>query len=267
MTLSTRIFFSIFFFIISSCGYSQDAWDQKVRESEELRDRLAAERRSREHTADDYADALERIESLEATLEERGLSLEELNQDLAAQKSALEQLDKLREVHQQNAERVAALRARLGKESALPSQVLLQDLGFQIIWASTSLFETQQARLLPEALEEIKKMIDVIFRDPELLNYDWRIEAKETQKYRGLYGDAQGLGAQRASRLSAAFALSQSGSGDRQFLTQLTAASTRPDFGKTDKNKEKSATLALVARLPQQLDANVAAPLSPANQE
>ena len=55
-------------FNLFACGYSQAEWDQKVRESEELRQQLAGEKSARDKAERDYADALEEIDALRLTL-------------------------------------------------------------------------------------------------------------------------------------------------------------------------------------------------------
>jgi septal ring factor EnvC (AmiA/AmiB activator) len=71
------------------CGYSQDEWDQKVRETEELRSNLAGEKSARAKAEADYADALEEIDALRAKVNESGMNMDSLSADLEAQKKAL----------------------------------------------------------------------------------------------------------------------------------------------------------------------------------
>src|SRR6186713_297843 len=71
------------------CGYSQEEWDQKVRETNDLRGQLAGEQSARAKAEADYADALEEIEALRLKLAERGFNLDSLAADLESQKKAL----------------------------------------------------------------------------------------------------------------------------------------------------------------------------------
>ena len=63
--------FSVIFLVCSACGYSQDAWDQKVRRNGELREELAAAERARSQAENDYADALEELERMSQRSDEK----------------------------------------------------------------------------------------------------------------------------------------------------------------------------------------------------
>ena len=77
-------------FLCLACGYSQEEWDQKVRENESLRTDLANERQAHKKCEADYSAANQEIDNLKKQLTERGISLDSLNQSLAEQRKALE---------------------------------------------------------------------------------------------------------------------------------------------------------------------------------
>src|SRR5687768_10921143 len=68
---------------LTACGYSQEEWDQKVRENESLRDQLTAQRQAHKKCGADYAAALQQIDELKRQLTERGINVENLNASLA----------------------------------------------------------------------------------------------------------------------------------------------------------------------------------------
>src|SRR5690606_39944370 len=87
--------FFVTFFVLSiapqifGCGYYQEEWDQKVRETEELRNDLEGEKSARAKAEADYADALEEIDALRAKLMESGVNVDSLSANLEAQQKAL----------------------------------------------------------------------------------------------------------------------------------------------------------------------------------
>ena len=88
-----------------ACGYSQEEWDQKVRENESLRTELTSERQARKKCESDHAAANQQIDELKKQLTERGVSLDSLSASLAEQKKALEE-------YQRRAEQLDAIRKR-----------------------------------------------------------------------------------------------------------------------------------------------------------
>ena len=53
---------ALLIFLLSACGYSQEEWDQKVRENESLRDQLTTQRQAHKKCEADYAAALQQID-------------------------------------------------------------------------------------------------------------------------------------------------------------------------------------------------------------
>src|SRR5688572_22401593 len=65
--------------LVSACGYSQEEWDQKVRENESLRDQLTTQRQAHKKCEADYAAALQQVDELKRQLTERGVNLENMS--------------------------------------------------------------------------------------------------------------------------------------------------------------------------------------------
>src|SRR5690606_29297676 len=113
--------------ILFGCGYSQDEWDQKVREIEELRSNLAGEKSARAKAEADYADALEEIDELRARLTERGISVDTLSANLEAQKKALTEYESRVARLGQSRKRFDQLRRKLQQLTALGLKVDVRD--------------------------------------------------------------------------------------------------------------------------------------------
>jgi exopolyphosphatase/guanosine-5'-triphosphate,3'-diphosphate pyrophosphatase len=98
---------------LAACGYSQEEWDQKVRENESLRGQLSEQRQANKKCESDYAAALQEIDDLKRQLTERGINLENLNASLAEQRRALEEYARRTEQLDQIRKRFEALQSKL----------------------------------------------------------------------------------------------------------------------------------------------------------
>src|SRR5215211_6863866 len=76
---------------LSACGYSQEEWDQKLRENEKLATDLKTQREATRKAQADNAEAVKEIEDLKRQLTERGINLENANASIAEQRKALEE--------------------------------------------------------------------------------------------------------------------------------------------------------------------------------
>src|SRR5688572_26310146 len=108
---------------LTACGYSQEEWDQKVRENESLRDQLTAQRQAHKKCEADYAAALQQIDELKRQLTERGINVENLNASLAEQRKALEEYARRTEQLDAIRKRFEVLQQKLQKLTQLGLQV------------------------------------------------------------------------------------------------------------------------------------------------
>ena len=72
------------FFYLSGCGYSQEEWDQKVRENAALTDQLAKQQQANNKCAADYGAAAQELDGLKRDFQQRGVSLDNVTQDNTA---------------------------------------------------------------------------------------------------------------------------------------------------------------------------------------
>ncbi len=91
---------------LSACGYSQEEWDQKLRENEKLAAEVKAQREANQKAQADNAAAMKEIEDLKRQLTERGINLENANASIAEQRQALEE-------YARRTERLDAIRKRI----------------------------------------------------------------------------------------------------------------------------------------------------------
>ena len=186
--------------ILFGCGYSQDEWDQKVRQNEQLRSQLSREQRSRAKAEADYADALEEVDVLRGQLAERGVNIDSLSANVEAQNKALGEYQRrtaqLLEVHK----RFDALRRKLEKLTKMGLKVQVRDNRMVIQLPGDVLFDSGRDRLRKEGQEIVLQVAEVIRTDADLKNREFQVAGHtENRPFQGgPFQDNWGLSAMRA---------------------------------------------------------------------
>ncbi len=185
---------------VGGCGYSQEEWDQKTRENEALRSRLAAQQQLHKKCESDYSDALAEIDDLKSKLRERGVNLENLNASLAQQKQALEEYRRRAEQLDQIRKRFDALRTKLQKLTQLGLKVDVRDNRMVIQLPGDVLFDSGRDQLKKEGLEILRQVADVVRNDPDLRAREFQVAGHTDAKplKGGPFKDNWGLSAMRA---------------------------------------------------------------------
>ena len=188
---------SIFF---SACGYSQEEWDQKVRETNELRGQLAGEQSARAKAEADYADALEEIEALRVKLAERGLNLDSLAADLESQKKALSEYEQRMARLDEIRSKFDRLKRKLNELTRLGLKVDVRDNRMVIQLPGDVLFDSGQDKLRDEGEEIVLSVAAVIAADPELSKREFQVAGHTDDRplKGGRFKDNWGLSAMRA---------------------------------------------------------------------
>lgn len=185
---------------LGGCGYSQEEWDQKVRENETLRGQLAEQQQARRKCDADFADAQNEIASLKKQLRERGVDLDNLSSSLEQQKKALEeyamrarQLDELKK-------RFDALRSKLQKLTEFGLKVETRDNRMLIQLPGDVLFDSGSATLRKEGKDILKQVAEVIRNDAQLSSREFQVAGHTDSKplKGGPFLDNWGLSAMRA---------------------------------------------------------------------
>jgi chemotaxis protein MotB len=186
--------------ILFGCGYSQDEWDQKVRETEELRNNLAGEKSAREKAEADYADALEEIDALRQRLTERGLSVDTLSANLESQKKALAEYQRRMDRLDQIRKRFEQLRDKLQQLTALGLKVDVRDNRMVIQLPGDVLFDSGSDKLKKGGQDILLEVASVIQSDEDLSNREFQVAGHTDDRplRGGRFGDNWGLSAMRA---------------------------------------------------------------------
>jgi chemotaxis protein MotB len=184
----------------SSCGYSQEEWDQKVRENESLRNQLAAQRQAHEKCETDYAAALHEVEDLKQKLRERGMNVDNLTQSLEQERRALEEYKRRAEQLEQIKKRFETLRDKLQKLTSLGLKVEVRDNRMLIQLPGDVLFDSGVDKLKPRGKEILTAVAAVIRGDADLSKREFQVAGHTDSKplKGGPYQDNWGLSAMRA---------------------------------------------------------------------
>jgi chemotaxis protein MotB len=198
---SLRVFFlALLGLVISGCGYSQEEWDQKVRENESLRNQLAAQRQAHKKCEADYADALHEIDDLKQKLKERGVNLDNLSASLEQQRKALEEYRRRAEQLDQIRKRFELLRDKLKKLTQLGLKVEVRDNRMLIQLPGDVLFDSGRDKLKKDGIDILRQVAEVIRNDPDLAKREFQVAGHTDAKplAGGPFKDNWGLSAMRA---------------------------------------------------------------------
>jgi chemotaxis protein MotB len=231
-----------------ACGYSQEEWDQKVRENESLRNQLGAQRKAHEKCETDYAAALHEVEDLKQKLRERGVNLDNLSQSLDQERRALEDYKRRAEQLAQIQKRFETLRAKLQQLTSLGLKVEVRDNRMLIQLPGDVLFDSGSDKLKPKGKEILAAVAQVVRGDADLAKREFQVAGHTDNKplKGGAFQDNWGLSAMRA-RSVVAFLTSSEGGLDPKNLSAAGYGDTDPVANnETDEGREKNRRVELV---------------------
>jgi len=185
---------------IFGCGYSQEEWDQKVRETEELRNDLEGEKSARAKAEADYADALEEIDALRAKLMESGVNVDSLSANLEAQQKALAEYERRMSHLGEIRTRFLELRSKLQKLTALGLKVDVRNNRMVIQLPGDVLFDSGSDKLKETGKQILLDVARVVRSDDELRKRQFQVAGHTDNRplKGGRFGDNWGLSAMRA---------------------------------------------------------------------
>src|SRR5271167_3430629 len=98
---------------VSGCGHSEDEWQAKVRELDDLKTRLDAEQTQAKKARGDLDESTTKIEQLKQQLKTAGVDVSNLNADLETQARAIEEYRRHTEQVDASRRRLELLRSKL----------------------------------------------------------------------------------------------------------------------------------------------------------
>jgi chemotaxis protein MotB len=232
-----------------SCGYSQEEWDQKVRENESLRNQLGAQRQAHEKCETDYAAALHEVEDLKGKLRDRGVNLDNVTQSLEQERRALEDYKRRAEQLAQIQKRFETLRAKLQQLTSLGLKVEVRDNRMLIQLPGDVLFDSGSDKLKPKGKEILGAVSQVIRGDADLSKREFQVAGHTDNKplKGGQFQDNWGLSAMRARSVLAFLTSPGEGGLDPKNWSAAGYGDTDPVANNdTDDGREKNRRVELV---------------------
>lgn len=182
------------------CGYSQEEWDQKLRENESINNQLKAQQQAHKKCSADYGAALQEVDELKRKLLERGVNLDNLAQSLEEQHRALDEYRRRHEQLEAIGARYAALRQKLEGLTKLGLKVEVRDNRMMIALPGDVLFASGQAALSKEGMQILTAVADVVSGDEQLSAREFQAAGHTDSEplKGGAFKDNWGLSAMRA---------------------------------------------------------------------
>ena len=160
---------------LSACGYSQEEWDQKLREGETLRQQNRAQQQQNQKCDADYQASISEVQDLKRQLAERGVNLNNLTQSLEEQKIALKEYEERAAQLEKTRKRFELLRAKLQKLTQLGLRVQVRDNRMLIQLPGDVLFASGKDELTDDGLQILSQVAAVIRADETLSHREFQI--------------------------------------------------------------------------------------------
>jgi len=185
---------------LSACGYSQQEWDQKLRENEKLAAELKSQREAHKKAQADNAEAVKEIEELKKQLTERGINLENANASIAEQRKALEEYARRTEQLDAIRKRFELLQSKLQKLTQLGLKVEVRNNRMLIQLPGDVLFDSGKESLKAEGKKILLQIGDIVRSDADLSKRQFQVAGYTDSKplAGGPFKDNWGLSAMRA---------------------------------------------------------------------
>jgi chemotaxis protein MotB len=184
---------------LAGCGPSQEQFDAKVREIEDLKARLAAESAANKNAQQELADAKAQIEQLKEQLRDAGVDISNLNANIEQQARALDDYKKRAEQLEAIRQRFEVLRRKLDELTKFGLKVQIRKNRIVIQLPGDVLFDSGRDTLRSGGKEILAKVAEVIRSDAGLMNRTYQVAGHtDAQPFKGVFKDNWGLSAMRA---------------------------------------------------------------------
>ncbi|MBI5537826.1 MAG: OmpA family protein [Deltaproteobacteria bacterium] len=190
----------LFGLVALGCGHGEDEWQAKLKEVDDLKAQLQAERRAHQKTQGDYNDAKGKIEELSEQLKKAGVDVQTLNASLAEQRKALEEFKRRAEQLDAIRKRFELLKQKLDALTKLGLTVSVRNNRMVISMPGDVLFDSGKVDLKTEGKKIIGQVADVIRGDAQLNSRTFQVAGHTDNKplQGGPYKDNWGLSVMRA---------------------------------------------------------------------
>ncbi|NUP12141.1 MAG: OmpA family protein [Polyangiaceae bacterium] len=186
-------------FGLLGCGPSQEEFDAKVREIEDLKGKLAQEQNARKNSERELTDARAQIEQLKEQLRAAGVDISNLNANIEQQARALEDYKKRAEQLEAIRQRFELLKKKLDELTKFGLKVQIRNNRIVIQLPGDVLFDSGKETLKKEGQDILGKVANVIRQDAGLNARTYQVAGHTDNKpFQGTFKDNWGLSAMRA---------------------------------------------------------------------
>ncbi len=161
--------------LLGACGYSQQEWDQKLRESEALMTDLKAQREAHAACSAEQEAAKAELGRLQAEFEKRGVNMETLSQDLERYKQASEEYRTRTQQLEQVRARFETLKGKLAELTKLGLEVQVRDNRMLIQLPGGVLFDSGRDKLKESGVEILRQVAAVLRADEDLARREFQV--------------------------------------------------------------------------------------------
>jgi chemotaxis protein MotB len=192
--------FPLCFGLLAGCGHSEEEWQAKLRENQQLQDTLNGEKSAHQKAQGELDEAKGQIDQLKLELKKAGVNVSNLNADLAEQRSALEKLRKDKEQLEAIRKRFELLKQKLDALTKLGLSVTVRKNRMMIQLPGDVLFDSGRVDLKKDGKEILTKVADVIRNDKDLSARSFQVAGHTDNKplAGGPFRDNWGLSVMRA---------------------------------------------------------------------
>jgi chemotaxis protein MotB len=183
------------------CGHGDDEWNAKLKEMDDLKAQLQAERRAHQKTQADYNESKSKIEELNEQLKKAGVDVQALNATLADQRKALEEYKRRAEQLEAIKKRFETLKQKLDALTKLGLTVSVRNNRMVISMPGDVLFDSGKVDLKADGKKILSQVADVIRGDAQLNSRSFQVAGHTDARPLGPgspYRDNWGLSAMRA---------------------------------------------------------------------
>jgi chemotaxis protein MotB len=191
---------TMFLGVLAGCGHSEEEWQAKLKESQDLQSQLNAEKAAHQKSDADLAAAGTQIDQLKGQLKKAGVDLSNVNADLADQKAALDKMRKDKEALEAIRKRFELLKQKLEALTKLGLSVVVRKNRMTIQLPGDVLFDSGRVDLKKDGKDILLKVAEVIRNDKDLNSRSFQVAGHTDNKPLGggPYKDNWGLSVMRA---------------------------------------------------------------------
>src|SRR5882757_10038766 len=190
---------------LAACGHSEEEWQAKLKENQELQNQLNAEKAAHQKAESDLSDASKQVDALKGQLKKAGVDLSNVNATVSEQNAALEKLRKDKEQLEQIRKRFDLLKQKLEALTKLGLNVTVRKNRMTIQLPGDVLFDSGRTELKKDGKDILLKVAEVIRNDKDLNARSFQVAGHTDNKplAGGPYKDNWGLSVMRSREVLA----------------------------------------------------------------